>query len=121
MIMHHVLIILTLTFIQGHTYLNQTPDLDLHSRSQLRLKQDQKNVTGTNIIIVIYRTIFKYGIQTWHAGRLMHGIQYNAHSRFDDLDVDARSEWVSRGKQICVGLSRQQSKQVKLAAIFNVT
>ena len=87
--MHRVLIIiLTLAFIQGHTYLNrknnkgsiisetvpampnklalvhvifsQSNDLDLHPQSQLRLKL-HKCFTCT--ILVIYRTIFKL----WHA------------------------------------------------------
>ena len=37
-----------------------------------------------------------YFIQTWHAGRPIHGIY--AHARFDDLDLDARSLWVDKGK-----------------------
>ena len=85
--MHHVFIILTLTFIQDHTDLNnennkctiildtvqamlikfavrlkvyiffpQFYDLDLHSRSQLRLKLD-KCFTCT-IMVIISRAIF---------------------------------------------------------------
>ena len=34
--------------------------------------------------------------QTWHDGRRMHSIC--AHTRFDDLDLDARLQWVSKGK-----------------------
>ena len=41
MVMHHVLIVLMLTFIQGDTDLNyQSDNLALRSRSQLRLKLD---------------------------------------------------------------------------------
>ena len=91
--MHHMLIILTLTLIQGRTDLNhennecsiiletvqalpikfvvklvrlkvyiffsQSDGLDLHSRSQLRLKLEK---FLTHIIIVISRIIFKL----WH-------------------------------------------------------
>ena len=38
-----------------------------------------------------------YGIQTWHGSRLMHGIC--AHARSDDVDLDARSQWVDKRKQ----------------------
>ena len=92
--MHQVLIILTLTFIQGHTDLNhennicsiisgafqarpirtkdlnmfcQLYDLDLDSRSQVRLILD---TFLTYSSIVISRTLFKL----WHKGRLVHGI-----------------------------------------------
>ena len=50
-----------------------------------------------------------YDIPTWHGGRLMHGIY--AYVSVDDLDLDARSQLVGRGKQISVELSRQISKQ----------
>ena len=53
--------------------------------------------------------ILSYYVQTWHDGRLMDAIY--AHARFDDLDLDARSQWVGKGKQISVELSRQLSKQ----------
>ena len=33
---------------------------------------------------------------------------YNAHARFDDLDLDARAQWLGRGKKISVELSRPQ-------------
>ena len=47
----------------------------------------------------------------------MHGIY--AHSHFDDLDLDARSQWVGKGKKYSVELSRLLSKQIsiKLAAM----
>ena len=56
---------------------SQSDDLALHSRSQLRLKLD-KSLTCT--IIALSRTVcLSYVIQTWHDGRLMHGI--SAHAR----------------------------------------
>ena len=51
-----------------------------------------------------------YCIQTWHDGRLMDALYY-AHARFDDLDFDARLQWVSKSKTISVACSRQLSKQ----------
>ena len=36
-----------------------------------------------------------YVTQSWHDGRLVHGIY--AHARFDDLHLDPRSYWVSKG------------------------
>ena len=40
----------------------------------------------------------------------MHGI--SAHARFDDLDLDARSQRVIKGKHlVLIELSRQLSKQ----------
>ena len=35
-------------------------------------------------------------ILCWHDGRLMHGL--NAHARFNDFDLDARSQWVGKCK-----------------------
>ena len=35
-----------------------------------------------------------YYIQTWHDGRRM-----GAHARFDDFDLDARSQWVGKRKK----------------------
>ena len=118
----HELIVLTLTFIQGHTYLNHgnnecliisetirampikfavktkglydrcySDDLYLHSRSQVRLKLDYFlacNISDNNVFV-------SHHIQTWHDGRLMDAIY--AHARFDDLDLDARSQWVGKG------------------------
>ena len=40
----------------------------------------------------------KYGIQTSHDGRLVYGI-YPV-DRFDDLDLDTRSQWIGRVKTI---------------------
>ena len=36
-------------------------------------------------------------IQTWHDGILMYALY--AHVRFDDLDLDARSQWVGKGNK----------------------
>ena len=35
-----------------------------------------------------------YGIQSWHDGRFMHGISDGAHAHFDDINLDARSQWL---------------------------
>ena len=37
-----------------------------------------------------------------------------AHARVDDLDLDARSQWIGKGTKISVELSRQLSKQKEL-------
>ena len=52
---------------------SQTYDLDLHSRSQLRLKLDKimLNLYNSHISDSTYLT---YGIQTWHDGKHMQGI-----------------------------------------------
>ena len=70
-VMHHVLTMLTLAFIQGHTYLNHGNNkclivsetiqaMPIKSQEQLRLKRD-KSLTST--IIAISRTVFKL----WHS------------------------------------------------------
>ena len=52
----------------------------------------------------MYPLPFKLGM----AGRVMHG----AYARFDDLDLDAKSQWVGKGKKKkSVELFRQASKQ----------
>ena len=56
-----------------------------------------------------------YGIQTWHDGRLMpwykgrrmHSILY---AHFDDLDLDARSQWLGSVK-LQLKFSQHESKQ----------
>ena len=80
---------------------SQSDDLDLHSRSQLRLKLDK---CFTCSVIVISR-----GIQIWHDDRPMHGIY--PHARADDLDLDTRSQWVDKGKEIGVDLSQVASNK----------
>ena len=57
-----------------------------------------------------------YCIQTWHGGRLMamHGKYFHAH--VNDLDLDARSQWVGKGKKISVDfLTTKQAVSIKLA------
>ena len=51
-----------------------------------------------------------YYIQTWHEGRRMDAMLY-AHARFHDLGLDARSQWVGKGKTIGVACSLQLNKQ----------
>ena len=64
----------------------QSDDLDLHFRSQLRLKLDFCLICR---LIAISQYLI-YGIQTWHDGRLiMHGIYTPAH--FDDLHLDFKT------------------------------
>ena len=75
--------LMTLTFIQGHKCVSNLQYLGQY---------------------------LSYYIQTWHDGiRLMDAIYADA--RFDDLGLDARSQWVGKGKQISVACSRQLSKQ----------
>ena len=41
----------------------------------------------------------RYYIQTWHDGTLMHGIfVLYPQAPFNELDLDARSQWVGKGK-----------------------
>ena len=57
-----------------------------------------------------------YYIQPWYDGRLMDAI--HAHVRFDSLDLDARSQWVGRGKtknQRCMLSATKQAISSKLA------
>ena len=109
--MHHVLII----FIEGYTDVNHESNtffvisetihtmpimfavkivslkvymtiaspmtLTFNSRSQMRL---------TLLFNLQYlEQYLSYYVQTWHDGKLIHGIY--AHARFDDLDLDAKS------------------------------
>ena len=72
---------------------SQSDDLDLHSRSQLLLKRQCFNLYYNSNYLGQY---LSYGIPTWHDDRLMYGMY--AHARFDDLGLDARSQWVGRGR-----------------------
>ena len=47
--------------------------------------------------LAIYRIDVSYYNQTWHDGRLMDAIYVRA--RFDDLGLDARSQWVFKGEK----------------------
>ena len=118
--MHRVLIILTLTFIQVHTDLNQednkcliisetiqvccencltkglydhcqSDDRDRHSRSQYA------SPIGLLFNLQYLGQYLRYYIHTWHAGRFMDA--RHDHTRLDDLDLVARSQWVDKGKQ----------------------
>ena len=87
---------------------SQSADLDLHSRSQLRLKL---NRCFTCDITVIYRTlllatVFKLGMTV----AFCMADNY-AHARVVDLDLGARSQWFGRFKTISGELSRRLSKQ----------
>ena len=85
--------------LKVYVIVSQSDDLDLQSRSQLRLKVDKSFNAYFNSNIS--DTISAMGIQTCHGGRLkMHGI--HAHAPFDDLDLDARSQWVGKGKKSAV-------------------
>ena len=63
----------------------------LHSRSHVRIKRDYfltLQYLGGHYL--------SYYIQNWHNGRFMDALY--AHARFDDLDLDARSQWVGNCK-----------------------
>ena len=75
----------------------QSDDLALNSRSQLRLGL-HRCLTCT--IIAISWIVFKLWHSPWYNFRLMHDVY--AHAHFDDLDLDARSQWVDKGKNISV-------------------
>ena len=83
----------------------QSDDLDLHSSSQVRLKR-------LLFKLQYLRQYLSYYIQTWHDhddDKLMDATY--AHARFNDLDHDARSEWVGKGNGIGIEWSWQLSKQ----------
>ena len=73
--------------LYGHC---QIDDLDVHSRSQVRLKPDYF-LTCDNYI----GQYLDYYIQTRQDGRLMDG--HYAQALFDDFDLAARSQWVGKG------------------------
>ena len=48
----------------------------------------------------------------WHDDSLIHVRHiyiYNRHAGFDDIDLHTRSQWLDRGGEISVELSRQLS------------
>ena len=61
------------------------------------------------------RQYVSYYIQTWHKGRRMDPLYDNV--RFDDIDVDARPQWVGKDKQIASATKQQQAISIKLATI----
>ena len=68
----------------------QPDDLDFYSRSQVRLKLDYFLIC--NISDNIYAITFKLGMT-------VDLCMPYAHACFDDLDLDARSPWVGKGKK----------------------
>ena len=64
------------------------PKTDLHSQITSQ--------TGLLFNLQYLGQYLMYYIQTWHDGILMDAIY--AHARFDDLNLDARSQWVGKGK-----------------------
>ena len=68
----------------------QSDNLDIHSRSQVLLKLYYFfNLQYLGQYLSFY-------IQAWHDSTLMDAVY--VYSRFDDLDHDARSQWVGKGK-----------------------
>ena len=69
----------------------------------------------TTFILQYLRQYVSYYIQTWHNGTLMDALY--AHARFDDLNHDAVTQWVSKGKnQCCVLSAPKQAISIKLAS-----
>ena len=85
----------------------QSDDLAVHPRSQLRIKFD--NLKKPCTILAMSRIIFMHAM-LFKCGMTIDLCMADADARFDDLDLDARSQWVGRGKVISVELSRQISK-----------
>ena len=69
----------------------QSVDIDLHSMSQVRLKLD------CFYDLQYIGQCLSYCIQTWFGGRLMGDLY--VHASFDDLDLDAKSQCVGKGKK----------------------
>ena len=76
---NNLLSLMTLLFTQGHNCISNW------------------TICLTCSIIAISRTVFKLWQSTCHDGRHMHGTY--AHARFDHLDLDARSQWVGKGRK----------------------
>ena len=109
--MYHVLIKLTLTFIQGHTNLNHENNKGLIIsetiqamamafavrivRLKVYLKMSKpiswpSNMTTLNLQNLIQ--YLSYYIRTWLGGRLTGAL----YDRFDNLDLDTRSQLVGK-------------------------
>ena len=76
------------------------------SRTRLLVLYLRQYLSYYSISITVLISIY---IQTWHDGRLKDAMML-MHAHFDDLDLDARPQWVGKGKQISVACSRQLSK-----------
>ena len=139
MVMHHALMILTLTFVQGHTDLNhENKKCSVISETIQTIPhqvcwEDSLTKGLYNLFSVQWPcSSFKVtsASQTWQVLNLYYNSrilgQYlsyciqtwhdsklthgiYAHARAGDLD--ARSHWVGKGKKISIELSRQLSKQ----------
>ena len=126
--MHHVFIILTLTFIQGHTDLNYEDNnfwiisetiQAMPIKFSVKIVRQKVYMTTASPMTTSFTSAsqtllfnlrylgqcLSYYIQTWHGGRFMDAVY--AH----DLDLDARSQWVSKGIQISIECSQQLNKQ----------
>ena len=84
---------MTLTFNQGHKCISTWTTFNLQYLGQY----------------------LSYYIQTWHDGKLMDAI----YAHFNDLDVDARSQWVGKGKenQSWMLSATKQATSIKLATM----
>ena len=118
MLMHHVLIILTLTFIQGHTDLNHENNkcmiisniiqalpitfaamivrlkVYMTTSSPITLPFIQGHTCVSNVSTVNLQYIgqyFIYYIQTWQSGSPIHGWTNYALARFANIVLHARS------------------------------
>ena len=138
--MHHVLIILTLIFIQGHTDLNHENNkcsiisetfqaMPIKFAVQIFQLKVYIMFSQSNDLVLHSRSQLR--LKTWQMFNLYYnsnisqylscGIQtwYDsrhmhgiyAHAHFDNLGLDARSHWVIRGKIVSIELSPQLSKQ----------
>ena len=86
--------VMPLTFILGHTCVS--------------------NLTTFELAISLTMLILSCYIQTWRDSRLLEAIR--AHARFNELDLDAKSQWVGKGKnQRCMLLATKQAISIKLA------
>ena len=108
MIMHHVLITLTLTIIQGHTDPNDENDKCLLISETIQAMRIKFSMKIVRLKVSISQTLFKL-FQTWHDSRLMDALY--AHSRFDYLDLDARGHSGSARQTISIACPRQPSQQ----------
>ena len=91
----------------------QSDDLDLHSRSLVHLKLDY--FLTSNISDNIF-SVISYYMKTWHNSRLMDALYIYTPACFNDLNIDALSQWVGKGKNQCCMLSAtKQAISMKFA------